>query len=97
MGDERDIRDCTDEELMAAFVEPAISRIFKHGEIDEARLVYSDRDLVYEISVADEVFHPLVRPDGEGFTVESVGEQFFDDLQSDVATSSFAWGELRGE
>lgn len=97
MDDERYIEDCTDEELMEAFVRPTIERIFQPGEIDDAQLVHVDRDLVYRITVGNDVFYPLVRPQGEGFTVESVGQQFFDDVQDDVAESSFAWGELRGE
>lgn len=97
MDNERDVRDCTDDELMEAFVKPTIERIFKPGEIDEARFVRIGRDLVYRITVGDDVFYPLVRPHGVGFTVGNVGQQFFDDVQDDVAESYFAWGELRGE
>ncbi|MCF2571609.1 hypothetical protein [Brevibacterium sp. UCMA 11754] len=97
MGDERYVEDCTDKELLETFVKPTIERIFKPGEIDDARLVRSDRDLIYRITVGGDVFYPIVRPHGNGFSVESVGQQFFDDVQDDVAESYFAWGELRGE
>ncbi|MCU4297618.1 hypothetical protein D3I60_11090 [Brevibacterium permense] len=100
MVDERHVDDCTDEKLMESVVRPAVERIFKPGEIDDARLVpdsIEPRNLVYRITVGDEEFEPRVREHEFDHTVEFVAQQFFDDLQDYVAESSFAWGELRGE
>ncbi len=86
---------------MERIVRPAVDRILREGELDGLDIIErrSRNFIDVRITVGDEVFTlPVTVPGADDDEeIAEMAQEFFNMLQAEVAESSFAWGELRGE
>lgn len=77
---------------------PALHRLLKDGELDRVS-VESDgpnlRMLWARLCVRGERIRVLVSDSDVTEPLEEAKQRFFEQLQSEIAETSFAWGELR--
>lgn len=90
-----------DDQIMERIVRPAVDRILREGELDGLDIIErrSRNFIDVRITVGDEVFTlPVTVPGADDDEeIAEMAQEFFNMLQAEVAESSFAWGELRGE
>ncbi|MEY9260312.1 hypothetical protein ABH903_003355 [Brevibacterium epidermidis] len=81
-----------------AIVLPALERLLHDGELDSLSIESEQsnlRMLWARISVRGEQIQILVSDDDVAESLDQAKQRFFDELQSEISESSFAWGQLR--
>lgn len=81
-----------------AIVLPALERLLYDGELDSLSIESEQsnlRMLWAKISVRGEQIQILVSDADVAESLDQAKQRFFDELQSEVSESAFAWGQLR--
>lgn len=81
-----------------AIVLPALERLLYDGELDSLSIESEQsnlRMLWAKISVRGEQIQILVSDADVAESLDQAKQRFFNELQSEVSESAFAWGQLR--